>query len=181
MTKYQPVRLWVGHIFGGREGQVDILFDRQSASQPAYQLQLASQPDMWQNINLSGFGLVRYLVAGGPGAQILVPLGSYIPDQGQASDTNELCSLLYTTGTMFRDCLQFCIYAPQSHILACTVQKCYKDYVLSTPIYTYPSTINLMHYYSKVLLLQNYFYHQKSEMLWEKVWKRYIWAQVNKT
>ena len=39
------------------------------------------------------------------------PLGSDLPDQGQASDTNELCSLLYTFGTMFRDCFQFCICA----------------------------------------------------------------------
>ena len=42
------------------------------------------------------------------------------------------------------------------------------DYVISIPIYTYPSTIYLMYYYSKVLLLQNYFYHEKSEMLWKK-------------
>ena len=62
VTRYQPVRLWVDQICGGREGQVDILCDRQSASQPACQLQLASQPAMWQDINLSGFGLVRYLV-----------------------------------------------------------------------------------------------------------------------
>ena len=37
------------------KGQVDILLD----SQPASQLQLASQPAMWQNVNLSDFGLVR--------------------------------------------------------------------------------------------------------------------------
>ena len=46
------------------KGQVDILFDRQSVSQPACQLQLASQPTMWQDVNLSGFGFVRYVVAG---------------------------------------------------------------------------------------------------------------------
>ena len=46
------------------EGQFDILFDRQSASQSACQLQLASQSARWQNINLSGFRLVRYLVTG---------------------------------------------------------------------------------------------------------------------
>ena len=39
-----------------------------AVSQPACQLQLASQPAMWQNINLSGLRLARYLVAGGPGA-----------------------------------------------------------------------------------------------------------------
>ena len=38
------------------------------------------------------------------------PLGNDLPDQGKASDTNELCSLLYTIGTTFRDHLQFCIY-----------------------------------------------------------------------
>ena len=36
-------------------------------------------------------------------------------------------------------------------------------------IYLYPSTINLMYYYTKVLLLRNYFSSHKSEMLWEKV------------
>ena len=97
-----------------------------------------------------------------------LPLGSDLPDQGQASDTNEHCNLLYSFGTTFRDCLQFCIYAALSHILACIVEKCYMDYVISRPIYTYPATINLMFYYSKVLLSQNYFYHQKSEMLWKK-------------
>ena len=47
-----------------------------------------------------------------PGSQQyhLSPLGSDLPDQGQASDTNELYSLLYTLGTTFSDCLQFCIY-----------------------------------------------------------------------
>ena len=38
------------------------------------------------------------------------PLGSDLPDQGQTSDTNELCSPLCTVGTTFRDYLQFCIY-----------------------------------------------------------------------
>ena len=206
------------------------------SSWPGCQLQFASQPAMWQDLNLSGFALVRYVVAGrvrltfcvicsqpaslpaaigqptshvtryqslrlsgwifggrrtrspttlGPcqGSQHshLFPLGTDLPDHGQASDTNELCSLLYTFGTMFSDHLQFCIYAAQSHILACNVEKCYMDYVLSRLIYTHPSTINLMYYYTKVLLLRNYFYHQRSEMLSEKVSKRYIWAHVNQT
>ena len=53
-------------------------------SQPPSQLQLASQPAMWQNINLSGFRLVRQLVAGRWGtwphwvpAFLLVPLGEW--------------------------------------------------------------------------------------------------------
>ena len=96
------------------------------------------------------------------------PLGSHLPDQGQASDINEPCSWLYTFGTIFSDHLQFCIYTASSHTLACTVMKCYMDYVISRPIYKYASTINLMYYYSRVLLLQNYNYHKKSEMLWKK-------------
>ena len=135
MAKYQPVRLWVGQIFGGRRtGSLTTL-----GPTPG------SQHSHW------------------------FPLGSDLPDQGQASDTNELCILLYTFGTMFRDCLEFCIYTTLLHILAHTVEKCFTDYVISRPIYTYPSTINLMYHYSKVLLLQNYFYHQKSEMLWKNV------------
>ena len=35
------------------------------------------------------------------------------------------------------------------------------DCVFSRPLYTYLSTINLVYYYTKVLLLRNYFYHQK--------------------
>ena len=33
------------------------------------------------------------------------PLGSNLPGQGQASDRNELCRLLYTFGTIFSDSL----------------------------------------------------------------------------
>ena len=39
------------------------------------------------------------------------PLGSDLPDQGQASDRNEHCRLLYTFGTIFSDSLHICIYA----------------------------------------------------------------------
>ena len=35
------------------------------------------------------------------------PLGDGLPDQGQASDTNELCNPLYTFDTIFWVCLQF--------------------------------------------------------------------------
>ena len=41
----------------------------------------------------------------------LVPLGSDLPDQGQASDRNELCTVLYTFGTTFSDSLHISIYA----------------------------------------------------------------------
>ena len=104
------------------KGQVDILLKRQSANQPARYLQLASQSAMWKHVNLSDFRLVRYLVAGGLGAQphwapAQCPStltgsswGSDLPNQGQASDTNELCSPLYTFGITFRNYWQFCIY-----------------------------------------------------------------------
>ena len=40
------------------------------------------------------------------------PLGSDLPDQGQASDTNELCSPLYTIGTTSGT---VCSFVPTSH------------------------------------------------------------------
>ena len=92
------------------------------------------------------------------------PLGSDPPGQGQASDRNELCRLLYTFGTIFSESLHFCIYAALSNILTHNVKKCYMDYVLSRPIYTYPYTINLMYYDTMVLITKNYFSHQTSEL-----------------
>ena len=82
-------------------------------------------------------------------------LGSDLPDQDQASDRNELCSLLYTFGTTFSNSLHICIYVAQSHILTHNVKKCCMDYVLSRPIYTYPYTINLTYYNTTVLLAKN--------------------------
>ena len=58
LTKGQPDQSsnTLGHKMSlPGEGQVDILLDSQSASQ----LQLASQPEMWKNVNQSDFGLVR--------------------------------------------------------------------------------------------------------------------------
>ena len=86
------------------------------------------------------------------------PVGSDLPDQGQASDRNELYSFLYTFQITFSDHLLFCIYAALSNIFVCNVKKCYMDYVLSTSFYLYPSTINLMYHYTKVLLSRTYFY-----------------------
>ena len=83
------------------------------------------------------------------------PLGSDLPDQGQTSDRNELYMLLSTFGTAFSDSLHICIYAAKSHILTHNVKKCYMDYVLSRPIYTYPYTINLIYYDTMVLLGKN--------------------------
>ena len=94
----------------------------------------------------------------------LVSLGSNLPGQSQASDRNELCRLLYTFGTIFCDSLHFCIYATSSHILTCSVKKCYTDYFLSRPIYTFPYTINLAYYDTMVLITKNYFSHQTSEL-----------------
>ena len=49
---------------GGSDWHFVSLAVNQPASLPAWQLQLASQPAMWQDINLSGFGLVRHVVTG---------------------------------------------------------------------------------------------------------------------
>ena len=61
-------------------------------------------------------------------------LGSDLPGQGQASDRNELCRLLYTFETIFHDSLHICIYATSSHILTHNVKKFYTDYFLCRPI-----------------------------------------------
>ena len=101
------------------KGQVDISFNRQSASLPAAIGQPTSHVTKHQPVGL----MVGQIVGGrrtgslttlgpSPGSQHShwFPLRSDLPDQGQASDTNELCSLLYTFGTTFRDCLQFCVH-----------------------------------------------------------------------
>ena len=93
VTRYQPVKLWVGQIFGGRRT-------------------------------------------------------CYIP---LALCLETVCS--------------FVSIVP-NHIFAHNVEKCYMDYVLSRLIYRYPSTINLMYYYTKVLLLRNLLL--SSEMLRKK-------------
>ena len=93
------------------------------------------------------------------------PLGSDLPGQGQASDRNEVCRLLYTFGTIFHDSFYICIYATSSHILTCNVKTCYMDYVLSRPIYAYPYTINLMYYNTLVLITKNYFSHQTCKLV----------------
>ena len=92
------------------------------------------------------------------------PLGSDLPGQGQASDRNELCRLLYTFGTIFCDSLNICIYATSLHILTCNVKKCYTDYFLCRPSYASPYTINLMYYNTILLITKNYFSHQTSEL-----------------
>ena len=94
-----------------------------------------------------------------------LPLGSDLPGKGQASDRNELCRLLYTFGTIFCDSFHNCIYATSSHILTCNIKKCYMDYFLCRPIYAYPCTINLMYYDTLVVITNNYFSHQISEVV----------------
>ena len=94
------------------------------------------------------------------------PWGSDLHGQGQASDRNELCRLLYTFGTVFCDSFHVCIYATSSHILTHNIKKCYMDYFLCTPIYAYPYIINLMYYNTMVLITNNYFSHQISQLVW---------------
>ena len=76
VTRYQPVRLWVGQICGGRGTMSLTTLGPSPGSQHSY----------WFS------------------------LGSDLPYPSQASDTNELCNLLYTFGTMLNDHLHFCIY-----------------------------------------------------------------------
>ena len=92
------------------------------------------------------------------------PWGSDLPGQGQASDRNELCRLLYTFGTIFYDSFHICIYTTSSHIPTCNIKKCCMDYFLCRPIYTYPYAINLMYYDTMVLIMKNYFSHHISEL-----------------
>ena len=139
------------------EGKVDILFNRHPASHLASLPAAIGQPTsyvtkyqpvrLWVGQMMAGTGSPTTL-GPSPGSKQFhwFPLGSDLPDQGQACDTNELCSPLYTIGTTFRDHLQFCIYVISSHILAQNVENCYTDNFLFRPIYSYPSTINLMYY-----------------------------------
>ena len=92
------------------------------------------------------------------------PWGSDLPGQGQTSDRNELCWLLYTFGTIFHDSFHICIYVTSSHILTQIIKKCYMDYFLCRPIYPYSYTINMMYYDAMVLITKNYFSHHISEL-----------------
>ena len=113
-------------------------------SQPASQLtscnwpanQLCDKISICQALGWSdgGRGIGSLTTLGpSPGSQHShwFPLGSYLPDQGQSIDTNELCSPLYTIATTIRDCWQYCIYVTKLHILAQNVEKCHTDYFLS--------------------------------------------------
>ena len=96
----------------------------------------------------------------GPSTPTGSPWGSDLPGQGQTSDRNELCKLLYTFDTIFCDSCHICIYATSSHILTYNIKKCYMDYFFCRPIYIYPYTINLTYYDTIVLITKNYFSHQ---------------------
>ena len=58
-----------------------------------------------------------------------------------------------------------CIYTTPSHILTHNIQKCLMDYFLCRLIYTYPYTINLTYYDTLVVIMNNYFSHQISELV----------------
>ena len=92
------------------------------------------------------------------------PWGSGLPGQGQASERNELCRLLYTLGIILWDSFHTCVYFTSSHILTHNIKKCYMDYFLCRPIYAYPYTIHVMHYDTMALITKNYFSHQISEL-----------------
>ena len=102
------------------EGKVDIMFNRQSASK----LDICNWPANQPCDKISTFQALGWSDGGrrtgspttlgpSPGSQHShwFPLGSDLPDQGQAIDTNELCSPLYTIGTIVRDCLHLITYS----------------------------------------------------------------------
>ena len=95
----------------------------------------------------------------------LVPLGSDLPAMAKQVTENGLCRLLYRFGTIFCNSFHICIYATSSHILMCNIQKCYMDYFLCRPIYAHPCTINLTYYDTLVVIMNNYFSHQISELV----------------
>ena len=66
---------------------------------------------------------------------------------------------------LYFDSFHICIYATSSHILTCNIQKCYMDYFLCRPIYAYPYTINLMYYNTLIVIMNNYFSLQISELV----------------
>ena len=129
VTTYQPVRLWVGQIVGGRRTR--------------------AQPH-WAPVQ-------------GPSTPTGSPWGSDLPDQGQASDTNELSSPY--CWHYFQDCLQFVSMSPIIYSCTKCMEMLYGLFSLQTND-AYPSTINLMYYYTKVLLLRNNFSNNTLEMLW---------------
>ena len=192
VTKYQLVRLEVGHILGGREGQFDILYDRQLARQLACRLLLASQPSTWQNINLSGFGLVRYVVAGGPGAWPhwpqsrlptlpLVPLGEWPilpwPDKWHKWPLQPVIYLWHYILGPFA-VLYLCCFITYActHCREMLYRLCY----LQTNLHI------SFHHQSDVSLQQGTTFTElllspEIRNAMENIWKRYIWTQVNQT
>ena len=113
-----------GHQMSLHWGWIRLIFCL-LGSQPASQLARCDWPTSWPCDKISTCQALVGQICGGrrtrglttlgpsPGSQHShwFPLGSDLPDQSQPSNTNELCSLLYTFGTTLNDHLQFCIYA----------------------------------------------------------------------
>ena len=103
----------LGHQMPLLGGQIDILWDSWSASQPTSHVQKCQLVRFWVSHIVSGGRTGAWphrAPVQGPSTPTGSPWGSDLPDQGQASDTNELSSPLYTVCTTYRDCLHFCIY-----------------------------------------------------------------------
>ena len=102
------------------EGQLDILLDSESAtiSRPTSHVQKCQPVRVGHIVGGGRTGGARphWSPVQGPMPPTGSPWGSDLPDQGQASDTNELCSPLYTIGTTYSYCLQF-VSMPPNHIL----------------------------------------------------------------
>ena len=93
----------------------------------------------------------------GPGSQHSnwFPLGvAYL---AKAKQVTEMSSAGYYTHLelYFMTVCTFVSMPSHQHILTHNVKKCYMDYFLCRPIYTYPYTINLTYYNTMVLIMKN--------------------------
>ena len=110
------------------EGQVDICYipisQPAAIGQPTSHMQKCQPVRLWVG-DIVGGGRTGGPTTLGPSSESQhsnwFPLGSDLPDHSQASDTNELCSPLYTVGTTYRDCLQF-LYL--HHLITYSCTKC---------------------------------------------------------
>ena len=98
------------------KGQVDILFDSQSAScnwpanQPSAQMSICQTSGWSHSWCRDNWGPNHIRPQSRVPALPLFPLGAVTYLNKARQVTNKLCSTLYTIGSTYRDHLQFCIY-----------------------------------------------------------------------
>ena len=91
------------------------------------------------------------------------PLGSDLAKAKQVTEMSSADYYIHLELYLVTVCT-FVSMLPSPHILTHNVKKCYMDYILCRPIYAYTYTINLMYYNTMVLIMENYFPHQTSEL-----------------